>query len=112
MTSKLGPIDVCCDAPPYSVVRATRRFGFHRPEDVRWRRMSRFLTEREGWRAVLNLQSWRALLGMGGALKTSCACGQELPQLERYTFLFLSGGQSSFLLGQCGRCRTMYWEEA
>jgi hypothetical protein len=112
MSGKLGPIDVCCDAPPYPVVRATRRFDFHTPEDVRWRRMSRFLHEREGWHGVFNTESWKALLGMGGRARSACSCGQELPILERYTFLFLSGGQASYLLGQCGRCHTIFWEDA
>jgi hypothetical protein len=32
--------------------------------------------------------------------------------LERCTFTFRDGRQRDYLLGQCGRCRTVFWEEA
>jgi hypothetical protein len=40
MSNQLGPIDVCCDAPPYPIVKACAQLGFLMPEDVRWCQMS------------------------------------------------------------------------
>jgi len=42
----------------------------------------------------------------------TCRCGQKLPSLDRYTFTYLTGHEASYLLGQCPRCKTVYWEEA
>jgi hypothetical protein len=43
MFSRLGPIDLKCDAPLYSVVAACGKLGFQSPLDVRWCRTSHFL---------------------------------------------------------------------
>jgi hypothetical protein len=32
--------------------------------------------------------------------------------MERYVFTYASGAQSMYLLGQCNRCGTIFWEEA
>ena len=111
MSNPLGPIEIHCDAPSYPVVKAGHRIGLHNPEDVRWCRMSRFLEE-HGRREAGSLQAWKALLGMGAATKAVCTCGLDLPRLERYTFTFLTGRQASYLIAQCGRCRTIFWDEA
>ena len=42
MSSKLGPIEILCEAPPYPIVQACHMIGIKRPEDVRWCRMSQF----------------------------------------------------------------------
>jgi len=112
MSNPLGPIEIHCDAPPYPVVRAGHRIGLHSPEDVRWCRLSHFLKQPEGWREVLSLQAWKQLLGMGGPCRGNCTCGQKLPVLEKYTFTFRNGGEASYLIAQCGRCQTVFWEEA
>jgi hypothetical protein len=88
MSEELGPIDIVCDAPPYPVVRACQRLGFRDPQDVRWCRANHFAAPR------------------------SCACGQTLPPLESYTFTFVTGNQASYLLAQCRRCQSIYWEKA
>jgi hypothetical protein len=31
--------------------------------------------------------------------------------MEGYTFTFASGKEAEYLLGQCRRCRTIFWEE-
>jgi hypothetical protein len=100
MTEKqLGPIDVCCDSPPYNIVQACTQLGFVMPEDVRWSRLSRFLSERGGFWAFFRVQ------------EQTCTCGEKLPLLERCTFTLLTGEGLSFFLGQCPRCRTMFWEK-
>ena len=113
MSSPLGPIEILCDAPPYPIVRAGHRIGLLTPEDVRWCRMSRFLkehAERPG--GGFHLPGWKLLLGMGRGPEGACTCGQKLPLLERYTFTFRTGEEVFYLIGQCGRCRTVFWDEA
>jgi hypothetical protein len=100
MSGNLGPIDIQCDAPPYPVVKACVSLGFHEPEDVRWCRI-----ERRRLRRPSSLFPWlRAAIPM-------CVCGQPLPKLESYTFTFVSGSQLEYHLGQCSRCRTIYWDK-
>jgi hypothetical protein len=114
MSSSLGPIEIHCDAPPYSIVRAARGLGFGQPEDVRWCRMAHFRADREGHWEFLNPLTWKSALGGGvrNRKQAGCSCGQDLPVLERYIFTFSSGDQVSYLIGQCGRCRTIFWEDA
>ena len=51
-----------------------------------------------GWR-----QQWRK--------GQACSCHEPLPVLDWYTFTFSSGQVACFRLGQCRRCRAIYWEE-
>src|SRR5437868_7926718 len=105
MPNQLGPLEFCCDAPPYNIVRACRMIGLRSPEDVRWCRLSPFIGTSP------KPQSWRMLLGMTRPEEGACTCGQKLPLLERYTFTLISGNQSSYFLGQCSRCRSIYWDQ-
>jgi hypothetical protein len=112
MANRLGPIDILCDAPPYSVVKACRTLEMQAPEDVRWFRMSYFLNRQAGWREMLSGQTWKSMLGMNqGPAGKKCSCGHELPALVKYTFTYITGQEASYFLGQCGRCRTIFWEE-
>src|SRR5437764_637728 len=52
------------------------------------------------------------LFGTGQTPRTTCTCGQPLPLLEDYSFVFASVKKAHYLLGQCYRCRTIFWEEA
>jgi len=111
MAEPTSPLDIPCDAPPYQVVKACRGLGFQAPEDVRWSRLSRALPVESGWAKYLPRAAADLLLGRQPAAgRGNCACGHELPLLERYTFTYRSGRQASFLLGQCPGCRAMYWE--
>jgi hypothetical protein len=110
MSTRLGPIEIECDAPPYAVVRASRQAGLRCPEDVRWCRLSTYLERCSGWWLVLNPRAWRLLLARLGRGRGVCSCGVQLPQLASYTFTFASGRETSYLLGQCRRCRTVFWE--
>jgi hypothetical protein len=112
MPNSLGPLDVNCDAPPYNIVRACQMIGIRSPADVRWSRLSRFINTRAGRAASLKHSPWRTLFGIAQPDNANCLCGQKLPLLERYTFTLISGNQASYLLGQCPRCLTVYWEEA
>ena len=112
MSSRLGPLEVDCDAPPYTVVSACRELGLESPEDVRWQRVSRFHQRRETLTSIFGPGSWASLLGGRNGHDSKCSCGHALPALESCTFLFRSGKTKAYLLGQCGRCRTIFWEEA
>jgi hypothetical protein len=81
--------------------------GLKSPEDVRWSRLDHLMTAYDD-KGV----SWRSLLGMSLPGSTACKCGQQLPVLEQYTFTLISGRQASYLITQCGRCLTVYWQEA
>lgn len=111
MTSRLGPMEIECDSPPYSIVKACTRIGVHDPEDVRWCRVSgQAETHRLNWRELIR-HPWRFLTGGHRAQGKNCVCGHELPQLDQYTFTMMSGLEKSYELGQCIHCRTIYWEE-
>jgi len=112
MFSRLGPINIDCDAPLYSVVEACEKLGFQSPLDVRWCRMSHVLG---GQRESSGVVGFHPLLWMFGSIQppeATCTCGQSLPLMERYTLTFAWEKEAHYLLGQCRRCRTMFWEEA
>jgi len=100
MSSELGPIDILCDAPPYSVVRACGRLGFVNPQDVRWCRVNRLAGQ-----ASTGFLAW-----ISGTGKVTCTCGRQMPRLESYTFTFVTGRQAYYYLGQCERCRSIFWD--
>lgn len=113
MANRLGPIEILCDAPPYSVVKACRTLEMRSPEDVRWCRMSYFMNRQPGWRDVLSRQSWKSILGMNQPPDgKKCNCGHDLPALTKYTFTYITGQEASYFLGQCPHCRTIFWEES
>ena len=112
MSAKLGPIEIHCDSPRYTIVEACRLIGIESPEDVRWCRLSHFLKGFASWQAFFNLQRWKMLLGISSPDDAVCTCGEKLPDLGKYAFMNLAGKESFFLVGQCRRCRTVFWEEA
>jgi len=99
MSGELGPIEIMCDAPTYAVVEACAGLGFSAPSDVRWCRIDRRYLNRAG-----------ALIPQVQTNKPACACGHHIPKLERFTFTFVSGKQARYHLGQCIRCRAIYWD--
>jgi hypothetical protein len=112
MSSQLGPLEVICDAPPYPIVQACNAIGVEAPEDVRWSKMSRYLeqgedpAERGGDRTV-----WQKLLHPVQGKEHACNCREKLPKLAKYRFTYSSGDEVTYSVGQCGKCRTVYWEE-
>ncbi len=112
MFNQLPPIEINCDAPPYSIVRACRMVGLRTPEDVRWCRLSLFRKERPARARLLDPSTWKAILGIDEAHADQCSCGGALPMLEKYTFTCMSGRELEYFLGQCPCCRTIFWEPA
>lgn len=114
MSSRLGLLELECDAPPYAIVRACRKVGLERPEDVRWCRKSRHAKRNHGWITFLASPIWGRLLGRADEADEphACNCGQNLPELESYAFTFQTGEQIEYEIGQCPRCHTIYWEKS
>jgi hypothetical protein len=111
MNSQLGPIDIECDAPSYSIVGACQTLGFLSPLDVRWCRLSHFRDVERERSGVPGFHPWTWLFGSNAAVKTNCPCGQSLPMMERCTFTFPSGRVAHYYIGQCSLCHAIYWEE-
>jgi hypothetical protein len=112
MSSQLGSVEVTCDAPPYEVVRACQQVGFRTPLDVRWVRSSGLVScpgPRQGWFAF---RRWLELLGLSRPASRTCSCGERLPPLRWHRFIYHFGGQSDYVLGQCPRCHTIFWDQA
>jgi hypothetical protein len=112
MSNQLGPLEVICDAPPYPIVQACNAIGVEAPEDVRWARMSHYLDlgdepgERSGDRSV-----WHKLLHPVQGKEHLCTCREKLPKLAKYRFTYSSGDEVTYSVGQCLKCRTVFWEE-
>ncbi|GIW83027.1 MAG: hypothetical protein KatS3mg105_4834 [Gemmatales bacterium] len=109
MSSRLGPIEIDCDAPPYAIVRACHMVGVRSAEDVRWWRLSEYLRQQIRWRDILRhpLKALKRVARGPGR----CGCGEKLPSLEKCTFTRISGNKATYLIGQCPNCRTVYWDE-
>lgn len=102
----LNTIEIDCDAPPYSIVKACRALGFWTPEDVRWCQMSILpqLPPKQ-WRF------WHALVRKPKPAGLLCRCGRKLPALQQHTLA--CGSESVRLsLAQCRRCNTIFWNES
>ena len=112
MFHRLQAFQIDCDAPAYPIVQACRTIGLRDPEDVRWVRLARFCKDRSARVDLLNPRTWTSLLGGNPNRELRCSCGQELPNLDKCTFTLISGKELHYYLGQCGRCHTVFWEEA
>jgi hypothetical protein len=111
MSNQFGPIEIYCDAPPIPIVQGCERLGFHSPMDVRWRRLSHLLAEQDKRQKALGLSLWKSFVSTTQLQRKICSCGEPLPCLEWYTFTFRSGQFTYCCLGQCVRCRTIFWDE-
>jgi hypothetical protein len=111
MFNRSGTVEIVCDAPPYSIVQACSVVGVRDPEDVRWCQLSRFRHARHVRPELFNLRSWKAFLGMKTESADACSCRHALPRLEEYTFTYSTGAEVRYLIGQCARCRTVFWDE-
>ena len=112
MSSRLGPIDIDCDAPAYAIVRACESLGFHSPLDVRWLRRSRLESRDAAPPELFGSGGLNEFFGLGPGAGKACGCGALLPELESCAFQFRDGSQVVYRIGQCPRCRTIYWDGA
>jgi hypothetical protein len=101
-----------CDAPPYPIVRACRRLGFRSPEDVRWCRITPSGPAAARQRSMFSLEGLKSIFAKPEPPRgPTCVCGHGLPGLDRCSFTLASGKQVDYLLGQCPRCRSIFWQE-
>jgi hypothetical protein len=110
MSSQLGPIEFCCDAPPYHIVQACTMIGIESPADVRWCHVSRHLDPEGGWPEMLK-SPWKMLRREARAGDRNCNCGHPFPAVEKFQFTLRSRKELAYFLGQCERCRTVYWQD-
>jgi hypothetical protein len=103
-------LEIDCDSPPYMIVRASRMVGLQSPEDVPWHRLSHYRNRPFSGRELFTLRTLKELLGLRESRKDCCRCGQTLPELPRYTFTLSDGREVDYRIGQCDRCRTVFWE--
>jgi hypothetical protein len=109
----MGPtttIEIWCDAPPYPVVEGCSLIGIRTPEDVRWCRVSHFhgsFGRRALFRHALN---WLRRLA-GVETPEPCSCGAKMPELQPFRLLVHPDDLPTYLVGQCQRCGTVFWEE-
>lgn len=108
MSKQVGPLEICCDAPPYCVVRACRGVGIRSPEDVRWLRLSTFRRPVRP-RGVMDYL-WELVRGTKRPAGTACTCGRGLPELKVVIVEFDEGEELPYLFGQCPRCQTVFWD--
>jgi hypothetical protein len=112
----MGPttsIEIWCDAPPYSVVEGCSLIGVRTPEDVRWCRLSH-LRDRCGRRALLRAALswlWRLARPAPTTPAKKCSCGADLPAFQSFRLLVHPDDLPTYLIGQCSRCHTVFWEE-
>lgn len=109
MSKSVGPLELHCDAPLYSVVRASETAGLQSPEDVRWLRMSTFLFQPPARPVGLTSFLRQLFRGTRHRPKT-CTCGEGLPRLATVVVAF-EQDETGYILGQCPNCRTVFWEE-
>ncbi len=112
MSSQLGPIGICCDSPPYPVVQACRRLGFYSPEDVRWLRTDEFGTPPDPGQQGSSMRVWKMLWKRERRQARTCTCGEPWPVPRLVSFTFNTGDKAAYFLAQCGRCRTVFWDES
>jgi hypothetical protein len=112
MPNPSEPIEIDCDAPAYLIVHACQSLGFHSPLDVRWCRMShvprRKGVDMDGRRGI---GLWQWLFSKGLPTWKACVCGKPLPTLDLYSFTLFSDLTTDIHLGQCRKCRTIFWEK-
>lgn len=76
--------------PCYELIQSLKKFGFIKPEDVRWQQIN---LESEGKKF----------------LKYCCTCGNLKREVILKNFSFAFKQPMSYFIGQCPRCDTIYW---
>src|SRR5688572_19353908 len=87
--SRLGTLEISCDAPPYELVRGGENLEFlQSPLDVRWCRLSGFNHVPRSRQNTSALCPWNWFTGRkSGSHERTCSCGQPLPVLHEVTFM-------------------------
>jgi hypothetical protein len=102
---------VCFDAPPYDVVRACEGEGYCSPCDVRWCRVSLLLEQPEPGARHIGHWLRRWFCHRPARWEWRRLCGHPLPPFQAYGFVFEEERTCSYLLSQCSRCHTIFWDD-
>jgi hypothetical protein len=76
---------------------------------VRWLEGGHLLADRGISAPRSKSRRWNDLLDAGTLAQLACSCGQPLPYLTRYKFTLNDQDVVFYSLGQCVRCKTVYW---
>lgn len=107
---QIRPLKIVCDAPVYEVVKASERIGMRSPEDVRWRRQG--VPQEAAKGKTLTRRFWRLLFAFGlPEVEEKCGCGAPLPERRSIRLHTRTGAEIRYFLAQCGRCRTIVWDQ-
>ncbi len=110
-SSQLLPSE--CDAPPYPIIAGCKLIGLTRPEDVRWCRTTANPSRRfQRWVNLVSKRRERMPPHRGSDNDVNCRCRGPAVFLWKYQFTLDTGQRLCYRLGQCGRCLTVYWEDA
>lgn len=102
------PLKITCDAPASKIVKVSKDIGMLAPQDVRWRRQGIQPVQRKS----LARRIWRLLFAFGMPdVEETCGCGGALPERQFIRLRKRSGSEIRYALAQCGRCRTIVWDE-
>jgi hypothetical protein len=110
MLGNLETFQLECDAPSYCIVRISQILGFESPLDVRWCRLRHFLGS-QSERQSLWSRLWNFFIGRTEPKRKTCTCGRLLPDMKRLALAHLFPQEGNYFLGQCPRCRTIFWEK-
>jgi hypothetical protein len=87
--------------------------GVRTPEDVRWLRLSAFQSRPRPAVPARGLAGFVAgLFCRATPPGTGCTCGARLPELSASLVVVDAGEALGFRIGQCARCRTVFWDVA
>ena len=92
----LGPLEIECDSPPYPIVQACNAIGVIRPEDSLWVSISAFTKFKKD---ATNKE------------KSLCFCLKKLPKPAKFRFTYNTGTEHSYSVGQCQKCKTVFWSQ-
>jgi len=105
------PLKITCDAPAFEIVMASRGVGLNSPEDVRWRRQA-LPKGAPAKRKGLICRIWQLLFAFDvSEIEETCACGNPLPERRFILLRKRSGSAIRYAVAQCGRCRSIAWDQ-
>ena len=108
MSRQTVTLDVWCDVPAYGIVQACQWLGFERPLDVAWHH--RVATcGRSGRRRASLLCS----AGCSAAANQRPRCAAAVKRRRSWSCRPVTGAarDDAIRLGQCSRCRTIFWDD-
>lgn len=98
MDDRLAETILIADCPPHPIVEASGACGVESPCDVRWFKIENYIALYSQVLEEIHFSS-----------EHYCACKEKLPKLAKYRFTYSSSDEVVYALGQCAKCRTVFW---